>query len=282
MYSFYIIYSKHFLYTLCIIIVSIIILCLLLRWIFKSLQDSNTKFKDSVHKINIFVNLASLAVPIIFILSSIISILLKGAITYASDFYTAFIALCTTFVVGFQIYNSIDLNKRIEKLNSDKSQLDEQIKKLDKLNKRSSYFNAYNVGAIYFNQSGINQLPEDARKRYCWNALRAYFNALCIAATGGQDFNKAVKALGTSKMIRCIKELDNIHKNYPHGKTDGDDENIMPSYKDRIHYISQIQDYISQTKIIINVSPVEGKSLYIIIVKEWKEFLDKYYTDFNV
>ena len=54
----------------------------------------------------------------------------------------------------------------------------------------------------------------------------------------------------------------------------------MPFYKDCIYYISQIQDYISHTKTIINSSSIERKSLYISIAKEWKGLLNKYYTDF--
>ena len=208
--------------------------------------EMSKKIEKFVFGLNVSFSAISVAIPIIVILASIFSMSLAGKNLNTTDFYTAFIALCTTFVVGFQIYNSIDLNRRIEKLDAKKNELEEQIKKFDKLYKRSYYFNAYNVGAIYFNQTGINQLTGEARKRYCWNSLRAYFNALCSAAEGGQDFDKAIKAFGDSRMMSCIQTLNEIHNDNSCGEQDGDDISAMPKYDDRIHYITKIQDYISK------------------------------------
>lgn len=145
-----------------------------------------------------------------------------------TNFYTAFIALCTTFVVGFQIYNSIELNKKIEDLNARNSELEkkwlerqhaleeesrtqreeflEEIKTTKRLISKSNYYNAYNLATVRYTLAFADKYMGD--KRLCWNSLRSYFYALRYAAEGGHDFEESLETIG-NKIKKCISALSN-------------------------------------------------------------------------
>ena len=48
-----------------------------------------------------------------------------------TDFYSSFIALCTTFIVGFQIYSTMELNKRIKELDDKNQMLEQKTRDID-------------------------------------------------------------------------------------------------------------------------------------------------------
>lgn len=157
-------------------------------------------------------NVFSLSLCILVLIAVLLSSTVKlhfGEVN-ATDFYTAFIALCTTFVVGFQIYNSIDLNKKIEKLDKEKNLLKKQLKGLNKISKECEYYNAYTIGMIHFKEV---KASVEANSKYNWNALRAYFNALRLAAEGGHDFEETFDAIVNSKIVVCMDTISGMIDN---------------------------------------------------------------------
>ena len=193
-------------------------------------------------------NVFSMSLCIILLISVLVSSTVKlnsGEID-AADFYTAFIALCTTFVVGFQIYSSIDLNKKIEKLDKEKNLLEEQLKGLNKISKECEYFNAYTIGLVYYRQV---KADIKANSRYNWNALRAYSNALRLAAEGGHDFNETFDAV-SEKIQDCMNEIDKIV-----------DMALRDTTKDLGHERSRIKKFINQISMYIGITEEVLKAL---------------------
>lgn len=244
---------------------------------------------EKVYHLHSFLNITSLGTVIIAILACITAVLIipykaegTADVQTITNFYTAFIALCTTFVVGFQIYNSIDLNKRINRVEDERMVLEKRIEELKKTTLKSNYFNAYTIGTIRYNETQLNKKDEKTQKRYCWNAIRTYFNALKYAARGGHDFGDAMLSFGY-KIENCISELNSIHEenNKEHIEPERDDkESIMPSISDRHNYIYETCGYITATrKIIESVDTIDfgycGE--YMRIVNLWMTFIERYY-----
>lgn len=222
-------------------------------------------------------NVFSLSLCILVLIAVLLSSTVKlhfGEVN-ATDFYTAFIALCTTFVVGFQIYNSIDLNKKIDKLDADKKELEEQLKNINKITKRCEYFNAYTVGAIRYNESGAKVLSaEGDPKKYCWNAMKAYFNALRLAAEGGQNFHRALKALD-GKIRNCINMLSDNTAEEAHAPS-----NNRYIYNDTEvkTFVITISRYIENTQATIkNAGHIDEKdeTKYGELVSAWGNFISE-------
>ena len=239
-------------------------------------KHKNGSVIERTYKLRVFLNIASLSIVVIFILSYLASAfvsLIAGNAPNATDFYTAFIALCTTFVVGFQIYNSIDLNKKIEKLDADKKELEEQLKNINRITKRCEYFNAYTVGAIRYNDSGAKALSDEGDpKKYCWNAMKAYFNALRLAAEGGQDFRRALDALD-GKIRNCIEML----RNHAANESVGTDENKYIYNNIKVNtFITTISGYIEKTiSSLGNFEHIDEETTenYKLLVSVWKTFV---------
>ncbi|MCD8235708.1 MAG: hypothetical protein LUD00_03445 [Prevotellaceae bacterium] len=203
-----------------------------------------------------------------------------------TNFYTAFIALCTTFVVGFQIYNSIELNRRIEDMNSRQDKLEktwsDKYKQLEEEGKKqrenlerelksfketaleNNYYNAYNNGTTRYTLAFCDKYIND--KRLCWNAIRSYFMALRYAAQGGHDFRETIDAVGP-KIIKCIGELK--------------DANKLNKEQRRIIYANKTK-YIDDTNKVISNTDTESEELnrfygtsladYKRLVKHWNDF----------
>ena len=269
----------------------------------KAESDNSDKVEQS-YRLPFALTIASVSLAIILMISGIIAPIMWGKADQVNteiitNFYTAFIALCTTFVVGFQIYNSIDLNKKMEKLDaakqeaekqldylnaklleldSDKKDLADQIKRTSDINKKCEYFNAYSIGTIRYNEAEMNKkdVPE-ANKRYCWNAIRAYFNALKFASEGGQNYKEAWESFGKNKIRKCIDLLIEVHNKTDHGKNDGDNTSVMPSYNDRKRYIEDTNTAIKNIKF----SDLDEtlKNEYWDLVVKWNNFLQKFYSD---
>lgn len=224
-----------------LVFVSVLVIILL---VYRAIKPSNN---DSVierqYRFRFGLNVFSMSLSIILIISALIGSTVKLELgkVGSADFYTAFIALCTTFVLGFQIYSSIDLNKKIEKLDKEKKRINNQIKELKELNKTCEYFNAYSIGTIRYNEAEMNVKDNpEASKRYCWNAFRAYANALKLAAEGGHDFHEAWDSFGATKMYACLAELNRIHQCNNSGDNDGGPGQIMPCYLDRKRYVKDM------------------------------------------
>lgn len=259
---------------------------------------------DKTYQVPVFLIIASVAIAVIFMISGIIAPVMRGDESQVdsetiTNFYTAFIALCTTFVVGFQIYNSLELNKKMEKLDvakqetekqladlkkklieldADKLDLEKQVNDAKAINKRCEYFNAYTIGTIRYNEAEMNKKPNpEASKRYCWNAIRAYFNALKFASEGGQDYKEAWESFGQNKISNCIDILIQMHKDYPHGENDGDRDSVMPSYEDRMRYINDTKKAIKGIK----TSDLDDNlsSELDNLKAKWNTFLKEYYPN---
>lgn len=230
----------------------------------KSKSELDHASIESKYRFGHFIIVISVSLVVIYILSHIVATIVDfdASDEDVANFYTAFIALCTTFVVGFQIYNSLDLNKKIDKLNAEKKSLEEELKKLNEVTKQSEYYNAYTIGTIRYGDSGVRSQSSDDRRKYCWNALRAYFNALRLAAEGGHDFNETFNALA-GKIRECINALDVSTPN-PYGpyKYYYDD-----NYVNKIRTV--ISGFIKRTKSIVDDSDFDD------LASEWEIFSKK-------
>lgn len=253
----------------------------------KTDADSGHAAIESKYRIGIFFIVVSVSLVVIYILSHVVATLVDfdASDEDVANFYTAFIALCTTFVVGFQIYNSLDLNKKIDKLDADKKSLEEELKKLKEVTKESEYFNAYSIGTIRYNEAGMNIKPSaEVGLRYCWNAFRAYANALKLAAEGGHEFCEAWDSFGATKMFACLAALEVIHEKRKYGKDDGGKDEIMPSYDDRKRYVKEISMHMDSADISVKNSKYIAQSYannFEELVQYWKDFKEKYYPQIS-
>lgn len=278
----------------------------------KTVVTRNNTTIDGSYRCGVFLNVFSLSISVLLIFAFLTASLIKWDPNTVSsetitNFYTAFIALCTTFVVGFQIYNSVDLNKKMDKLDlakrelekeledlnmkmadmdSAKKHLEKQIETLTDINKTCEYFNAYTVGTIRYNEAEMNEKAEpEASKRYCWNAMRAYFNALRLAAIGGQDFEEAWRSFGRNKIYKCLNQLEIIHTNRDYGVEAGDADSVMPTYVDREKFIKQIIGYTIETRtLLVNSDKIPYPLIneYCDLVGKWNRFVKSYYPDIEL
>lgn len=169
-----------------------------------------------------------------------------------TDFYSSFIALCTTFIVGFQIYSSMELNNKIKELDEKNTalelkakQLEEMSENLDKKALQNKYFNAYTIGLTHFNSAS-------SKPKYYWNSMRAYCNALRYATEGGHPIQEAFDAL-CKKMICC---LDNIKKNHENINNIVEETDNQPAYDVRLIIINEVSSAINA--IDINIKDVKN------------------------
>lgn len=265
-----------------LVFVSVLVIILL---VYRAIKPSkNDSVIERQYRFRFGLNVFSMSLCIILLISVLVSstVKLNSGNVDATDFYTAFIALCTTFVVGFQIYSSIDLNKKIEKLDKEKKRINNQIKELKELNKTCEYFNAYSIGTIRYNEAEMNVKDNpEASKRYCWNAFRAYANALKLAAEGGHDFHEAWDSFGKTKMYACLAELNRIHQCNNSGENDGGPGQIMPCHLDRKRYVKDITRYIDAAQKSVEESKIINKKYkdnFEDLVKYWNDFKMKYYS----
>lgn len=272
-------------------------------------ENNNPSEVDKAYRCPLFITIVSTSLVVLAILAGIAAGLTRWnpnsvneeAIT---NFYTAFIALCTTFVVGFQIYNSIDLNKKMDKLDvakrdaekqlenlktkleeldSEKNALQNQIEKMVQLNKKCEYFNAYSIGTIRYNEAEMNEKDDpEATKRYCWNAIRAYFNALKLAASGGQNYEEAWNSFGKNKIVKCLDKLIEIHNRHDYCMDAGDSTSIMPIYKHRVKFIKDTTSYAKDAReLIVNSRIIADflKDEYCDLASKWNTFIKSYYPE---
>lgn len=125
-----------------------------------------------------------------------------------------FIGICTTFIVGFQIFNYIYYANKMEALDKEKERLRSKLEELESISVRSMYFNAYTIGRTRFQMAeGYHYKEED--KKYYWNALRGLSNALRYAAEGGHDFDETYQSI-SHKIYSSIDLIidDNNHLVY--------------------------------------------------------------------
>ena len=116
-----------------------------------------------------------------------------------------FVSICTTFIVGFQIWNYISASEKLKEFEKEKNILTQEIQELKEAKFECLYFNAYTIGRMRYQMAkGYNYEEKD--KRYYWNALRAFTNALMYAKAGGHDFEDTYGAI-SEMVFEAIKAI---------------------------------------------------------------------------
>ncbi|MBR4994680.1 MAG: hypothetical protein IKY82_01325 [Alistipes sp.] len=184
--------------------------------------------------------------PTLLIIAAVIAAAMAGCLPAGninvSDFYSSFIALCTTFIVGFQIYSSMELNNKIKELDEKSIALEQKAKQLEEMNKnlikkalQNEYYNAYTIGLTHFNNAS-------SQPQYYWNSMRAYCNALQCATEGGHDPLKEAFEAISKKLICCIDNIKSVHANTDN-IVDGNDN--LPAFDIRLIIINEVSNAIN-------------------------------------
>lgn len=123
-------------------------------------------------------------------------------------FLGTFVSICTTFIVGFQIWNYIYASDKLKEFEEKKNILTQEIQELKEAKFECLYFNAYTIGRMRY-QMAKGYHNDEKDKRNYWNALRAFTNALLYAKAGGHDFEDTYDAI--SEMV--FAAIDSISQN---------------------------------------------------------------------
>lgn len=207
--------------------------------------------------------LLSLSIVLLF------SISYKGEVTFSpidiNSVIGSFIAICTTFVVGFQIWNYIYSSKKIEELDSAKETLVKEMDKLKEANLESRYYNAYTIGRMRYQIARGEVRCEDDEKYY-WNALRALANALRYAAQGGHDFDDTYTSLA-GNIYRAINKIVDTEGHLFFNR----------KFQDIYGLANEIDEYLYEIYIFIKTD-VQRQAKYYelrIYAEKWHDFLEK-------
>ncbi len=134
---------------------------------------------------------------------------------FSNEHAYSFIGICATFIVGFQIYNRIEISEKLKELeiklselNSEKERLHNVLRDIEynreKMVNESMYYSAYNIGQQRYMQTERTKAGQPIL--YAWNALRAFNNALKYAYLGGHSFSESYIAI-KPKINECIKSI---------------------------------------------------------------------------
>ena len=156
-------------------------------------------------------------------------------------FEGTFLSICTTFIVGFQIWNYISASDKLKELEEKKNILTQEIQELKEAKLECRYYNAYTIGCIRYQMA--KNFHEEKDKRNYWNALRAFTKALLYAKDGGHDFERSYNAI-SEKVSDAISSI----LIYDHYMIRLFDENskwliMMETINDNMH---EIQMYIKE------------------------------------
>lgn len=119
-------------------------------------------------------------------------------------FEGTFLSICTTFIVGFQIWNYISASDKLKELEEKKNILTQEIQELKEAKLECRYYNAYTIGCIRYQMA--KNFHEEKDKRNYWNALRAFTKALLYAKDGGHDFESSYDAI-SKKVSDAINSI---------------------------------------------------------------------------
>lgn len=182
------------------------------------------------------------------------------------DTFIAFFAICSTFMVGFQIYQSIDYSTRLNKIEKLLKKIENEKELMSRDINKSMYYNSYTIGQIrYYNNNDVN-IHEI---KNAWSAFRAYNNALKYAALGGHDFKEAYDAFGKNKIKNCIQY---IRENKPIRE----DVNII---------VSQLEDsynIIKSQRLKVDSEEASRKLYLQLMEKEWFPYVEDIIKELNV
>ena len=119
-------------------------------------------------------------------------------------FWGTFVSTCTTFIVGFQIWNFISASEKLKEFEKEKNILTQEIQELKEAKLECRYYNAYTIGCIRYQMA--KNFHEEEDKRNYWNALRAFTKALLYAKDGGHDFERSYDAI-SKKVSDAINSI---------------------------------------------------------------------------
>ena len=154
-----------------------------------------------------------------------------------------FVSICTTFIVGFQIWNYISASEKLKEFEEEKNILTQEIQELKEAKFECLYFNAYTIGRMRYQMAeGYHNKEKD--KRNYWNALRAFTNALLYAKAGGHNFEDTYDAI--SKMV--FTAIDSISQNegYMIEYFDDEDSKLLIMMETINDNMQEIQMYIKE------------------------------------
>jgi hypothetical protein len=184
-----------------------------------------------------------------------------------SDFYSSFIALCTTFIVGFQIYSTMELNERIRDLDNKNQILEKKTRDVDVMSNNlleCKYYNAYTIGLTHFYNA-------DTKPKYYWNSLRAFCNALKYASKGGHNIEESIDAL-SKKMQICLDKIKEAHKNIDNILVCNND---LPEYAKRLNMLTEIEETLN----IVNSSLKNRGLASFEMVEKFKKDCEDFFKE---
>ena len=161
------------------------------------------------NKLMIFLSVVVLIIEV----SLVILLFVSGRVIWPdrvdmNAFLGTFVSICTTFIVGFQIWNYIYASDKLKEFEEEKKFLKQEIQELKEAKYECLYYNAYTIGRMRYQMAkGYHNEIKD--KRNYWNALRAFTNALLYAKDGGHDFEDTYDAI--SNMV--FAAIDSISRN---------------------------------------------------------------------
>ena len=172
-------------------------------------QNEMIMYASKWNKLMIFLSVIALIIEV----SLVVLLFVSGRIVWPDTvdinaFLGTFVSICTTFIVGFQIWNYISASEKLKEFEKEKNILTQEIQELKEAKFECLYFNAYTIGRMRY-QMAKGYHNEEKDKRNYWNALRAFTNALLYAKAGGHDFEDTYDAI--SEMV--FAAIDSISQN---------------------------------------------------------------------
>lgn len=172
-------------------------------------QNEMIMYASKWNKLMIFLSVIVLIIEV----SLVVLLFVSGRIVLLDKvdinaFLGTFVSICTTFIVGFQIWNYIYASDKLKEFEEKKNILTQEIQELKEAKFECLYFNAYTIGRMRY-QMAKGYHNDEKDKRNYWNALRAFTNALLYAKAGGHDFEDTYDAI--SEMV--FAAIDSISQN---------------------------------------------------------------------
>lgn len=172
-------------------------------------QNKMVMYASKWNKLMIFLSVIVLIIEV----SLVVYLFVSDRIVWPKQvdinaFLGTFVSICTTFIVGFQIWNYIYASDKLKEFEEKKNILTQEIEELKEAKFECLYFNAYTIGRMRY-QMAKGYHNEEKDKRNYWNALRAFTNALLYAKAGGHDFEDTYDAI--SEMV--FAAIDSISQN---------------------------------------------------------------------
>ena len=169
-------------------------------------QNEKIMYASKWNKLMIFLSVIVLIIEV----SLVVYLFVSDRIVWPKQvdinaYLGTFVSICTTFIVGFQIWNYIYASEKLKEFEEEKNILTQEIQELKEAKFECLYFNAYTIGRMRYQMAkGYNYEEKD--KRYYWNALRAFTNALMYAKAGGHDFEDTYGAI-SEMVFEAIKAI---------------------------------------------------------------------------